>query len=363
MMAYPTSPYSNETDWKEGFEQLTVRGMKSHFEFGKWIMDHYGPNGLKFLPPEYNQRDYRVYSTDTDRTIQSALANSAGIYVPRTSRGIDESIRWNAIPVRSIMVNEYDTVFGQFCPALTEILDKLRKERFGNMKAKYPDLFQYAQQKSGMKILENPFLTVFLSDTLRVEKSVKGKIPGWAEPIFPSPMDVFFKELLNEYTDNEKITRLTAGPTLKTIINAMVNNTRGEDEVKLYSFSAHDMNVHSIRRALRVPLSELADYTSAVIFELYKGEMNDHYVKVLYRSGPGDTEPLGLVIPGCGGSQFCTLDRFIEVTQNLLPGNLEKECEASTEEFKELSKDEPTFKKKYKYPYNVKRDYYRRKRN
>ncbi|XP_071447963.1 prostatic acid phosphatase-like [Hetaerina americana] len=340
--------------------------MKQQYEFGKWIMAHYGPNGERFLPPEYYHKDYKVFTTDVDRTLQSALSNSAGIYIPPISKGIAPDTRWTPVPV-----------FAQFCPVVPEMLDKLRKERYEEFKQQLPELFQYTEQRSGSKIVTNPFNIALLYDTIHIEIPptpparaaipvsqvprspclLESQKPYWKVDMrllaFTSEADHLkrcVEEKVSCLADRGAVLRLR--PTLKTILGLMVNNTLGLNEVKLYSFAAHDTNLCSIMKGLNLPLSSPPQYTSAIIFELYKGEKR-YFVKVLYRPGPGE-EPIGLVIPGCGGSQLCTLETFIDLIRKLIPKDLEKECEPATAEYIELSKDKPAFRKKHKYPFLLK---------
>ncbi|XP_071448713.1 lysosomal acid phosphatase-like [Hetaerina americana] len=347
---YPKSEYANESNWKEGFGQLTLRGMKQHFEFGKWIMERYGPKGLRLLPAVYNARDYKVVSTDFDRTMMSAMSNNAGLYMPSQTNALREGLKWNPVPVRNIEANEYDEIFGQFCPKMSEKLNKLIEDRFKELQMERPEVFSYADKYSGYGIEKNPLRIYWLYDTAFIEQTQKGRIPEWMQPIYPQPLRSYFYEFLKQYVRTDEMKRLTAGPTLKTIVQTMTKKISGMETVKLDAYSAHDNNVFNILSTLGLEPKELPKYTSAVIFELYETPQNLYYVKLLYRPGPG-TVPLTLVMPGCDGSVYCPLESFIEIVEPYLPGNWIEECQAETTKVAELALNRKAFMEKFVYPH------------
>ncbi|XP_046386285.1 lysosomal acid phosphatase-like [Ischnura elegans] len=345
---YPTSIFFNESNWKRGFGQLTKVGEKQQYNFGIWIKDHYGPNGCGLLPAEYDPRHYKVVSTNLDRTIMSGLANTAGIYPP--SYSLVKGLRWKPVPVRNIEENEYDETFGQFCPKMTEMLTKLREERFKELQQKNPELFIYADNYSQYGMSTRPERMFWLYDTAYVEYIQKNWLPDWLKPIFPYPLRSYFYEFLRQYAWTDQLKRLYAGTTLKTIFHTMVNVTLGLDSVKLRAYSAHDTNVFSIMSVLGLEPAEPPLYTSAVIFELYKTTRSLYFVRLLYRTGPGST-PFPLIMPGCGGCEFCRLETIYKVLKPYFPDNFKEECKTDSPDIANLALDKDAFLEKLVRPY------------
>ncbi|KAG8232259.1 hypothetical protein J437_LFUL012874 [Ladona fulva] len=93
-----------------GLKFCMQTGMKQHYRFGRWLMEEYGPSGKGLLQSDYNHKDYKIWSTDVDRTIMSGLANTAGLYRPPLDQQIAYGTDWNPIPLRAIPANSHDMV-------------------------------------------------------------------------------------------------------------------------------------------------------------------------------------------------------------------------------------------------------------
>jgi lysosomal acid phosphatase len=61
--------------------ELTPVGMRQHQTLGKTLNKEYIQN-LKFLPVSFDKKQVEVYSTDFNRTIQSAMSQLYGLYPP-----------------------------------------------------------------------------------------------------------------------------------------------------------------------------------------------------------------------------------------------------------------------------------------
>ncbi|EYC41909.1 hypothetical protein Y032_0551g3322 [Ancylostoma ceylanicum] len=81
----PTKTFKNdpfqEGNWTfggGGFGQLSPLGMKQHMDLGKLLRTTYVDTG--FLSKRYSSKEIYVRSTDTNRTIISAMSNIVGMY-------------------------------------------------------------------------------------------------------------------------------------------------------------------------------------------------------------------------------------------------------------------------------------------
>jgi len=87
IFTFPTDP-NKEDAWPQGFGQLTTRGMAQHVQLGKFLRKRY-INELGFLSPRYKAKEIFVSSTDTNRTIQSAMSNMVGMWSGGSQWGLD----------------------------------------------------------------------------------------------------------------------------------------------------------------------------------------------------------------------------------------------------------------------------------
>ncbi|KAK5986693.1 Intestinal acid phosphatase, partial [Trichostrongylus colubriformis] len=86
---FPKDPFQ-ERNWTfggGGFGQLSPLGMKQHMDLGKLIRKTY-VDDMKFLSARYSSEEIYIRSTDTNRTIISAISNLLGMYGPNDGKAI-----------------------------------------------------------------------------------------------------------------------------------------------------------------------------------------------------------------------------------------------------------------------------------
>ncbi|XP_046386283.1 lysosomal acid phosphatase-like [Ischnura elegans] len=322
---YPKSHYHDLKSWPGGWGELTDTGILQQIKLGILLKALYGPQNYGLLPEEFNVKIYKSVTTDVDRTIMSLIANQAGLWRSLKGKGIHEpDVQWNPTPFRVIADNKYDTIFGQNCSKAEKLVDMFRDERFEQLKNENLQLFQYAQENSGYEIMTHPTQICWLYDTLTVELLRKGIIPEWANALYPEPLESFLMEYLKAGSLTEEMRRLTGGPLLKTIITAMKNLTMGKDTIKMYAYSAHETSIYDVLAALCSPPKKPPGYTATLLFELFQYQ-NSFFLRILYRPGPDQTA-FPMKIPGCGEQYICSLKKFEEITQHVLPKDLVAEC-------------------------------------
>ena len=110
--AYPNDPWRNYS-WPGGWGQLTTRGIKRHFQLGQWLRQRYSG----FLSDQYDREEIVIRSTDTDRTLMSALSNLAGLFPPDSQQTWNTNLAWQPIPVHTVPQEEdYLLSSHAFCP-------------------------------------------------------------------------------------------------------------------------------------------------------------------------------------------------------------------------------------------------------
>uniref|UniRef100_A0A672SQD7 Lysosomal acid phosphatase n=1 Tax=Sinocyclocheilus grahami TaxID=75366 RepID=A0A672SQD7_SINGR len=133
--AYPTDPYK-ESDWPQGFGQLSQEGMKQHFELGQFLKKRY----TGFLSEDYDRHEIFIRSTDVDRTLMSAEVNLAGMFPPNGSEVFNPDMKWQPIPVHTVPADEEKLLSFPLddCPRYTQLMNETEKtDIFLNMTETY----------------------------------------------------------------------------------------------------------------------------------------------------------------------------------------------------------------------------------
>jgi len=197
------------------------------------------------------------------------------------------------------------------------------------MSLKYKDMLAYVSEKSGAK---TEVWTAFkIRDPLICEESHNMTLPDWAlnGTTLKDLGTVADFSMLWNFNTREKA-RLTGG----ALVGRMIDNMKlplsppnlKEPVRKMYLYSAHDTTVSAFLSALQVFDGISPDYSSAAIVELFRSTGDNGRpelsVRMLYRFG--QNEPRILTLPAC--EEFCPLNKFINLTADVIPKNVEKEC-------------------------------------
>lgn len=320
---YPTDPHL-DYDWPGGLGQLTVEGMRRHHQLGRWIRSRY----RGWLNDTYNRRDTLVRSTDTDRTLMSALANLAGLYPPAGGQVWDQEIPWQPIPVHTLP-QEQDYLLSSHarCPRFQELQQEILEGDW--MKGLYKQneaLFKYVSRNAGQEIVDIVKLD-YIYDTLLIENATGLPLPNWTQQVFPG--DGTFKNLrdlsFTVDTLTEELKRLKGGPWLKEIIehSDAITSNKNDEHVKLYLYSAHDTTVAPMLHTMGVFNGLAPPYASMVMVELMESPDLGPVIQVLYHNESGH-EPYVMTLPGC--QPLCPLAKFKHLTSRYIPVNILEEC-------------------------------------
>jgi len=317
--AFPTDPWK-DYPWPGGWGQLTSRGMKRHFQLGQWLRQRYDG----FLSSEYSREETVIRSTDTDRTLMSALSNLAGLYPPVSPEQIwNPSLAWQPIPVHTVPQEEdYLLSSHADCPRFTQLQEEIEKGDW--MKGIYQEnqqLFEFISNKSGSHITDIVKLD-YVYDCLLIESDNNLTLPDWTKKIFP---DGKFKDLrdlsFTVDTLTEELKRLKGGPLVKEMIEHFTEVKHNKTGAKLYMYSAHDTTVAPVLHTLNVFNGLAPPYASLVIVELL--DRGGLHVQLSYRNDSSQP-PYSLTLPGC--DSLCPLEQFVSLTAQSVPLNILAEC-------------------------------------
>ncbi|CAH3021129.1 unnamed protein product, partial [Porites evermanni] len=325
---YPNDPYKEDA-WPQGLGMLTQKGMRQEYALGKFLKKRYMEK-FKLLNSTYIHKELYIRSTDVDRCLMSAQTQLNGLYPPRGNQIWRDNLDWQPIGIH-VVPKKDDYLLRPFdykCPRFLKLREEDKKQpSYINMSLQYKDMLDYVSEKSGEK---TEVSTAFLiRDPLISEESQNMTLPDWVlnGTTYKDLGTVGDFSMMWNFNTREKA-RLTGG----ALVGRMIENMKlvlsppnpKEPVRKAYLYSAHDTTVSAFLSALQVFDGISPDFSSAAILELFSStkEVLNLSVRVLYRFG--QHVPKILTLPGC--EEFCPLERFIELTADVIPENVEKEC-------------------------------------
>ncbi|XP_077291034.1 prostatic acid phosphatase-like [Arctopsyche grandis] len=321
--SYTADPYKNY-EWPGGLGALTNLGKQQLYNLGVTMRKRYSG----YLPDDYDDNDIYIKSSAKSRTLMSAYTFLAGLYPPTPKQTWNSNIAWQPIPVNSLPreldpmlamkkpCSEYDKHFKamQESSEYQKLNDSLR-DIYGNMSLYTKDSI------NSIRIVED------LYTSLIIQKQNDLKLPEWTDTLDHDRLKKIAAFSLSQITYDDFMIRMKGGPLLLDILQNMKNKRSHElkPNRKLFVYSAHDLTLVNILKALSFKEEILPDYGATLVVELHKlPEMVDFEVKLLFYNNTYMAEPHRLEMPTCKSP--CMLSMFEEVSQKYIPVDWEKEC-------------------------------------
>ncbi|XP_068447183.1 lysosomal acid phosphatase [Clinocottus analis] len=327
--AFPTDPHQ-ESDWPQGFGQLTQEGMRQHLLLGQFLRLRY----RGFLSESYDRREISVRSTDYDRTLMSAEANLAGLYPPAGQQVFTTDLKWQPIPVHTVPMSEERLLLFPLgdCPRYKQLMNETEHtEEFINVTTTYQDIIKLVNNKTGLNQTVETVWSVY--DTLFCESRHNMTAPDWVTPDVMEKLrllkDFGFQVMFGFHKRQEK-SRLQGGILLGEIVKNLSKMAVPDPEqrLKMTMLSAHDTTVSALQLSLDVFNGRQPPYAACQIFELYRDDNGSVSVSLAYRNDSAvDAYPLQL--PGC--SLDCPLEDFVRITKLSISEDRDKECQLPVE--------------------------------
>ncbi|XP_051771038.1 lysosomal acid phosphatase-like [Ctenopharyngodon idella] len=327
--AYPTDPYK-ESDWPQGFGQLSQEGKKQHYELGQFLKKRY----RGFLSESYNRHEIYIRSTDLDRTLMSAEANLAAMFPPSSSEEFIPGLKWQPIPVHTVPEDK-DLLLPfplRNCPRYIQLMNETENsDIFHKMTVTYKTFIEMVRNKTALKTVSVDSVWI-VYDTLFCE-SKHGKLPpDWVTPDVMETLKVLndfsYQIMFGVYKRKEK-SRLQGGLLLDQIIkNLSAAASDNKQKLKMMVYSAHDTTIVALQEALGVFSGLQPPYASCHLIELHQEENGMFSVEMFYRND-STVEPYAVTLPGC--SQRCPLQSFVRLTRDVIPQDWNEECQIKKE--------------------------------
>lgn len=129
---------------------LIQAGKRRQYELGKYLRRRY----KKLIGPQFSTENVYIRSSDTDRTLMSALANAAAWFPPSGSQIWKSSLRWQPVPIHTVPLNE-DYLVYQSVPCLRgveELKEYMESPRIQAENVKYQKFFEFLERNSGSTV-------------------------------------------------------------------------------------------------------------------------------------------------------------------------------------------------------------------
>ncbi|XP_051466814.1 prostatic acid phosphatase-like [Apus apus] len=318
-----------ESEWPQGFGQLTKTGMQQLFELGQYMRKRYS----SFLNSTYNHKEFYIQSTDYDRTIMSAQSFLSGLFPPTSSQIWNPELLWQPIPVHVSQKSTDQRLYFPLsdCPRFDELQNETQTcSEFQNRIQPYMDFLETVAVNAGfeiknLKILDN-FQIWNIYDTLLCEDIHNFTLPVWATKDVINKMktltELSLLSLFGIYKTEEK-SRLQGGVLVNNILNSIKQAANSSKQRKMEVYSAHDTTIGALQIALSIFNGKLPPYAACQLFELYQESSGQYSIEMYYRND-SSRDPYLLTLPGCTSS--CPLEKFAELVSPIITENWSKEC-------------------------------------
>ncbi|KAL4228068.1 mitochondrial acyl carrier protein [Mactra antiquata] len=324
----PTHSYKNdiyqESDWPQGYGQLSKKGKKQEYELGKFLKERYVDSG--FLAPIYQRDEIYVRSTAYDRTLMSANCVLAALFPPiDETQTWNDDIPWQPIPIHTVPVEEDSLlVMNTSCPAFNEAQNEFLQQSpvMNETMAANADLYVYISDNSGepntwygIQNVLDPIYCQSVSDGYN--------LPDW---VYPQIMNSI-NELSDIYAGSlisPQYAYLRGGPLVSEMMQHMINTSINDTlPSKMFMYSAHDTTVVHFLITLGVYNYRKPPYSACVMVELHELQPGDFQVLILYRNNT-EEDPYPLKLPSC--DIYCPLKQFIDIMQPSVPTDFKAAC-------------------------------------
>ncbi|XP_051168234.1 venom acid phosphatase Acph-1-like isoform X3 [Leptopilina boulardi] len=306
---YPEDPHNTLLSKPSIEGKLTESGQLRANNLGIFLRNRYN----EFLKTNYSSGFVEARSTKINRTQESLKLVLKGLY-PEAS-----------VPVIVNPIHNDYLFFPHICIRYTVeyVKAKLSKDVKDELN-KLKDFRKNLTNWTGKKI-KSALDMYFIYHTLECENFMNLTLPPWTIGVYPD--GDLLKGSVLEYkimNYNKTMIRQNGGMLVKKFIEDMkkVKNGTMDRKRKIMLYSAHDINIAAVLKALNVYYPHVPKFSSAVIVELHL-KNQEYFVKVVYYLGVPE-KTIVLTIPNC--EKLCPLDKFINLMKNILPSKVSFLC-------------------------------------
>ncbi|KAF5300433.1 hypothetical protein FQA39_LY02232 [Lamprigera yunnana] len=313
---YPKDPHRKFTYWPYGYGQLTNLGKQREFNLGQKLHKRYG----KFLGM-YTPEVIDAWSTNYNRTKMSLALVLAGLFPPEKPLDWSTKIMWQPIPYNYFGPDDNILALPPYvCEKHLTMFDKFKKTPEGTeLVNKYSEWYPYLQEHTGLHTVSivDLYLLYF---TLSIQEELGLTTPEWTKEVLHTVLENSVSDFYIAITATPELNKLSQGFALKKYLDTVDQKIKGDlipSERKMLLYSAHEISVAGLLRALNVFYPHVPNYGACLLLELHL--IDGVYGTKIYYENHIDDSPKPLTIPGC--NFFCPLDQFRELLKNHIAEN------------------------------------------
>lgn len=220
------------------------------------------------------------------------------------------------------------------CPRYHEAIEEvLASDDVKKVLDENANLFEELTEHTGMDI-KTPDDVQSLYSTLRAESEYGLKLPKWTHEYYPDKL-LNLTELsyiYNIYTDELK--QLKAGPFIQKLVTDFENKrdcTGEAKKLKISLYTGHDSSVVNVLSGLNVWQKQFPTYGIMALFEMVRDKKTGVVGIQMYLRNSATSGAIPLVMPGC--EHFCPLDKFMELSQKVIPKDRAAACIPRNKDF------------------------------
>ncbi|KAI0982880.1 hypothetical protein GJ496_011563 [Pomphorhynchus laevis] len=324
--SYPNDIYT-ETDWPNGFGQLTSKGISQMLALGKRLRSMYSHNlGLNLST--FDAKMIYVRSTDFDRTLMSAISLLQGLYDP----GV-------IVPIHTIESDRDHLLINKvFCPRYKELLRHAFSSEYAkSIEGHLRDLFTKLKNFTKSDRM-NIITAARIWDTLFIE-NIYQRLPSWAVnnwDILETNLSVVRWEMFKTTLLTKEMVQMRTSLLLNEILQIVKRSKH--KELLLSMYSVHDSTISALLSSFeQLSTNQPPGYGGFISIEISTNSKGIRSIRVHYAiNSTAELKPIEVPCKcptvhkiKCEGEFCCNIDCFVKSIEDfiLTPHELKQHCQ------------------------------------
>ncbi|KRZ70788.1 putative acid phosphatase 5 [Trichinella papuae] len=310
-----------------GAGELSQVGFMEQYELGQFLHERY-----KNFLSEFKMDEIYVRSTDTNRTILSALVNLAGLF-PHNSNDSALHLNWQPIPVHSVP-KDNDPLLYTFakCKKVDDIYwnEVMTSAPVLKLMHEHAELFDLLRKQTGfpLKTLDDIYQVYEPLYSLIKNDGFLPCLPEWLTVELYQIIEHLYRVSTTFYYNDQRIKPYRGGILLEHIANQIHKKILGSiPKAKYFGYSTHDLTLIGLLENLNVYNAENhPEFSAALMVELHETSTHGYTIELWYRTSLNNNTLKQLFIPEC--SPTCSAEEFLNFSKDKGVADWFESCES-----------------------------------
>ncbi|KRX98102.1 putative acid phosphatase 5 [Trichinella pseudospiralis] len=264
-----------------GAGELSQVGFIEQYELGQFLHERY-----KNFLSEFKMDEIYVRSTDTNRTILSALVNLAGLF-PHISNDSALHLNWQPIPVHSVS-KDNDPLLYTFakCKKVDDIYwnEVMTSAPVLKLMHEHAELFDMLRKQTGfsLKTLDDIYQVYEPLYSLIKNDGFLPCLPEWLTVELYEIIEHLYRVSTTFYYNDQRIKPYRGGILLEHIANQIHKKILGSiPKAKYFGYSTHDLTLIGLLENLNVYNAENhPEFSAALMVELHETSTHGYTIEI-----------------------------------------------------------------------------------